>query len=275
MTHAGIWEPVRVLITVLAAPQPSTQYGDTVCVAGVRIDTTPYRWIRLYPVPYREMGAEFQFRKYDVISVKVAIPRGDSRLESRVLDRESIIIEKNLKPWAPRIPYVRDLAIDTMCDMAIKVKSDPGAPSLGGVEPSDVSGILFEPHGAWKPEERAKLERFAAQDDLFGSASAPMLQAPRLKAKYRYRCRAARCPGHNQGILDWEIVALQRNLAHLTDAELRKAVAQKFYDEMCGSDRTPVFFVGNQAKRRHIFSVLGVFRPQTHDWNRLELNLGI
>lgn len=275
MAHAGGWESVRALITVLAAPQPSAQYGDTVCVAGIRIDTNPYCWIRLYPVPYREMGPGFQFHKYDVISVKVTLPKGDSRVESRVLDRESIVIEKNLKPWRPRIPFVQDLATDTMCDMLARVKSDPGAPSLGGVEPRDVSGISFEPHGPWTPEERSKLEGFVAQDALFGAASAPMLEAPRLKAKYKYRCAAVRCNGHEQGILDWELVALQRNLTACTDAELRAAVMAKFYDEICGADRSPVFFVGNQAKRRHVFSVLGVFRPPSADWNRLEFSLGI
>ena len=30
-------ETARVLITVKASPQPSAKYGDTVCVAGIRV----------------------------------------------------------------------------------------------------------------------------------------------------------------------------------------------------------------------------------------------
>ena len=59
----------RVLVLVKASPQPSRQYGDTVCVAGVEIDTGTPRWIRLYPVPFRCLDGSNQFRKYDIISV--------------------------------------------------------------------------------------------------------------------------------------------------------------------------------------------------------------
>ncbi|MDQ2710039.1 MAG: hypothetical protein M3Z25_21535 [Actinomycetota bacterium] len=46
-----VWEePMRVLVTVKAYPQPSRSYGETVCVAGVRIDTPTPSWTRLHPV---------------------------------------------------------------------------------------------------------------------------------------------------------------------------------------------------------------------------------
>jgi hypothetical protein len=35
----GAQDPSRVLVLVKAAPQPSRQYGDTVCVAGIDLDT--------------------------------------------------------------------------------------------------------------------------------------------------------------------------------------------------------------------------------------------
>ena len=36
-------ERAEVLITVKASPEPSEAHGDTVCVAGVRLDVTPHR----------------------------------------------------------------------------------------------------------------------------------------------------------------------------------------------------------------------------------------
>jgi hypothetical protein len=44
-----------VLVLVKATPQPSRQYGDTVCVAGADMNADPLRWVRLYPVPFRYM----------------------------------------------------------------------------------------------------------------------------------------------------------------------------------------------------------------------------
>lgn len=46
-------ETARVLITVKASPQPSAKYGDTVCVAGIRVDGGRAEWIPLYPLAFR------------------------------------------------------------------------------------------------------------------------------------------------------------------------------------------------------------------------------
>jgi len=36
----------------------------------------------------------------------------------------------------------------------------------------------------------------------------------------------------------------------------------RFLDMMCAANRDVAFFVGNQAKRVNVFSVLGVYYPQ-------------
>lgn len=43
----------KVLITVKSYPSPSRRYGETVCVAGVDLDSG--RWVRLYPIPFRDL----------------------------------------------------------------------------------------------------------------------------------------------------------------------------------------------------------------------------
>src|SRR5699024_12815403 len=46
----------RFLVTVKAAPNPSTTYGETVCVAGIRLGGTgPTNWVRLYPINFRHL----------------------------------------------------------------------------------------------------------------------------------------------------------------------------------------------------------------------------
>ena len=60
---------MRVLITVKAAPNPSEKYGETVCVAGLRLDLDAGGWVRLYPVNFRELDSDGKFRKYDVVSL--------------------------------------------------------------------------------------------------------------------------------------------------------------------------------------------------------------
>jgi hypothetical protein len=38
-------------------------------------------------------------------------------------------------------------------------------------------------------------------------------------------------------------------------------VRERFYEVLCRAGRDTAFFVGNQAKREHVFSVLGVYWP--------------
>ena len=59
---------MRVLITVKAAPNPSQTYGETVCVAGLRLDLDNVGWVRLYPINFRDLGDDSKFKKYDVVS---------------------------------------------------------------------------------------------------------------------------------------------------------------------------------------------------------------
>lgn len=42
---------------------------------------------------------------------------------------------------------------------------------------------------------------------------------------------------------------------------MREHLEQKFLHEMCRPTRDVAFYVGNQAKRTNVFSVLGVYWP--------------
>ena len=82
-------ELARVLVTVKATPQPSEKYGDTSCVAGIRIDGGRAEWIRLYPIAFRWLDGEHQFHKYDVIELEVRRQDSDTRRESHTPAQES------------------------------------------------------------------------------------------------------------------------------------------------------------------------------------------
>jgi hypothetical protein len=98
----------RLLVAVKAYPNPSITYGETVCVAGVTVDDPlGARWRRLYPLQYRDMESERQFRKWDVISLSTTPTRSDRRPESRrpLPDTIEIVrhIGTNAAGWAERL----------------------------------------------------------------------------------------------------------------------------------------------------------------------------
>ncbi len=262
--QGGQWETAKILVTVKAAPQPSAAYGDTVCVAGIRMRPSGPEWVRLYPIPFRSMEEYLRFRKYDLITVQMKPASKDPRSESYVLDRSTIATVDHFEGWKPRHPYLSPLSSQwTMCGILGAQREKRPYPSLAVVTPRKVVDLKITRHPGWSPEQAQKLKVNLGQEDLFGSApKVQLLEAPRFEAKYSYYCEDSMCKSHNQGLLDWELVALERRLkdrdAETAISELRK----RFFTEMCAPDRGPMFFVGNQLKHPLAFSVLGVYRSR-------------
>lgn len=253
---------MQVLITVKAAPNPSEKYGETVCVAGLRTDVLKPSWVRLYPINFRHLDSDEKFRKYDIVSVNVKPARQDQRRESWKPIMDSIQREQHLDTWRSRRPLLGPCVEDSMCRLNRDAQARPDAQSLALVRPREVRAFKIVPHPGWTPDEQHKIEAYASQPDLFSGRSRTPLQAPRFKAAYHYRCHEPGCKGHKQHIIDWEFVALQRRLRGYSDKALAEALEAKFLGEMCAPDRDVAFYVGNQAKRVHVFSVLGVYWPR-------------
>lgn len=253
-----------VLVTVKASPQPSSKYGDTVCVAGTLMDQDNPRWIRLYPVPFRYLEGGQQFSKYAVINVRLHESTQDQRPESAKIDAMSIDVRDTLPAWDSRKRWVEPLVGPTMCAMQRAARSNVDAPSLGAIRPARIDpNLTFSPHGPWSDKQLKALED-AAQAALFGPAPAMTLRPPRLTVRLHFWCHENDCRGHDLQIIDWELTALQGHSARLTDDQLKANITERFMRRMFLNDTDPIIFVGNQADivRRASFTVLGVYYPK-------------
>lgn len=260
-------ETARVLITVKASPQPSAKYGDTVCVAGIRVDDGRADWIRLYPLPFRWMGVEQQFKKFDVIDVEVRRETKDTRPESFRPDIDSIEVIGHLDRWKDRQPYMERVHRTSTCALTHAATEHHDAPSLGMVTVASVERLRIERFGGWNEAQQRRIAEAAnlAPLSLFGdAANTPVeLKAPRFVARYEYQCTADGCPGHVGQILDWELTALQGRLNREPEEKAIAEIEKKFHVQMFAPGRQTPFFMGNfeDARKRHSFSVLGVYYP--------------
>ena len=257
---------LRVLVTVKAAPNPSATHGETVCVAGVRFgDVGPTGWIRLYPINFRHLPKDTEtFAKYDIVSVD-CVPAREPRLESWRPHMSTLRVETHVPPWRKRRELLQPMIDDSMCRIRDGAASDPRSRSLALVRPAEVIGFRLEPHPGWTRDEQAKIDAYVNQleFDVFSDAQDKTpLVAPRFRGFYTWRCGDAACRTHEQSIIDWELVALQRHLWNRSDEEMRAALRQRFFDELCSADNDVAFYVGNQAKRLQTFSILGVYYPK-------------
>ncbi len=253
---------LEVIITVKAAPTPSTTYGETVCVAGVSADLSAPGWFRLYPINFRYLEQDRKFRKYDVVSVDAAPNRKDDfRAESWRPNIDTLTVVRNLKDWRRRRPWLDPYIDVSMCELNRATRDDAHARSLGLVRVADVSGFDVERHPGWTSEEQRKIDGYVNQLQLFGDDDRTPLAAPRFRGYYKWRCTDAKCNGHRQGLIDWEFIVLQRRLVRLSDTDASNALRKRWVDEIFRPTKEVSFYVGNQAKHPQTFSVLGAYYP--------------
>jgi hypothetical protein len=261
----GREESMRLLVTVKAYPQPSKRYGETVCVAGVRIDTDIPSWVRLYPVAYRDLDVADQFRKYQIVNLRAFRNVGDHRPESYKPNIPSVKLGEVLPStpgWQRRWKHLDPLAGQvTACGLLAQQGSD-GAASLGMVKPRVITRVEVTLNPDFD-EDRKRVAEIAAREHLFSTDARAALEPAPYKVTYYYRCANLGCAGHAQGVIDWEAGAAARRwrMKGYPEDELPDRLRNKFFTQMCASDRDTYFFLGNQQKRPRVFMVLGVFWP--------------
>ncbi|GAA4699993.1 hypothetical protein [Nocardioides conyzicola] len=258
----------RVLITVKAYPQLSKRNrSEVVCVAGVRLDRGKPEWIRLFPVPFRDLPAAARFRKYQIVDVDVR--RGvDARPESHHADFESIEVVESLESgrdglWAARRAKLGDLLGDmTACEILKANVGGGPAPSLALVKPAEVLDVEVKVNPGFDAEQIA-LAEMLAEVDLFGDDRPSQLEPMPYLVKYRYRCLSSGCPTHAQTLIDWEVGQAGRDWSSRYErSEIPGRIREKFLDKLCGDQRDPYFYLGNQKLHLRTFMVLGVWWPK-------------
>lgn len=266
---------LKFLPLVKAYPALSNTYGEVTCIAGLEIrDDAPVGLLRLYPIPFRSLEDEQQFRKYEFIEVSVQAHSGDRRPETRRPDRDSL---KTVGPvlrgeggWRRRRPFVEPLISGSMCEVQ-RLQKERGT-SLGIFRPLEVLGLTIE-----EKDIDVEKQRLAEASVAQGSLLDQQERAYQLKAiehipysfKYRYLCSDPKCTGHEQTIIDWEVFQFYRNVRRKPDWE--DQMRARWIGNLCGPNRDTAFIVGNQHQYPNAFLVLGVWWPPLE---RQQLSLG-
>jgi hypothetical protein len=246
----------KVLITVKTYPNPSKKYVETVCCAGIDLDTS--EWIRLYPIPFRDLDESKKFKKYTIIEVKCWKSNTDHRVESYKIDSDSIKIVDWLDTkngWEKRKNIVLPTVSKSLCQI---ISEGESRKSLGMFKPTEVS---FS-HQRANLKDRAKHEQYYAQLSFFDKKKDAIEEIP-FDFYYHFKCvNESSCPGHKLPILDWEIGQSYRNWRFRYEVQeiLLQKIEQKWL-EMTSPQKDVYFFVGNIHRFQNQFMILGVFYP--------------
>lgn len=257
---------MRVVVLVKAAPVMTSALDETMCVAAARVDEGAPTWVRLHPVPFRDLQDDERFAKYQELTVDVGRPKSDRRPESRTPIQGTLRLGRLISPddhWAERRQLVDQLFRADMCDLVERNRegSGPGTPSLAVVEPADVPELLIterdqEQLRKWRERAEAAASRVSLFEDP--SLPKPPMEVIPWRFRYKYRCGRRTCSGHEQTIVDWEAAMLWRRVRY--SSNWKEQMRTKFVEQMW-TDRSTVLFVGNQEQYPASFLVLGVFWP--------------
>ncbi len=259
---------IRVMITVKAYPTVSRQYNETVCVAGIRVDTPHPEHVRLFPVPFRDLEQAQQFHKYDLVEVDVSGHARDDRPESRRPDLSTLRVVGHVPSdgeWKQRAQWVRPLVAGSLCQIK-RDQKDIGT-SLGVFRPGKVTGFKLV-----KAEERSDWqEMMASQMNIF-DPERRKLEALPYRFVYRFRCTDQECGGHEIGLLDWEAGAAYLRWRHRYPPQvLEDKIREKWFIDIAGPKRDVHFFAGNLHKRPKQFMLLGAFYPPRGIMDHMQL----
>ena len=253
----AVYTKTKVLITVMTYPHPSQGYQELVCTAGITEDG---EWVRLYPVDYRYRPQHQQFHKYQWIEVELA-ERGtgsDPRKESRKPSLDSIRPLGEPLParnWEDRCQIVNKLPTHPVNELTVLYDQDKT--SLGIVRPTRILDLKIEESDPnWKPEWQSVLNQLR----LFGPQPKQLAKIP-FEFRYVFECKDSSKP-HTAMITDWELGALYLREVKRLGNERRavESVKNKFFDELCGSNKDTRFFMGTTLPYNK-WIVLGVFYP--------------
>lgn len=242
----------EALITVKAYPNPSQKYRETVCVAGV---TKEEGWIRLYPISFRHLPKSLQFKKYQIVHLRMR-KHEDPRPESFRPDQESFRLGRFLSPangWSERKSWLLPTAKASMCELLALQRENVA--SLGMFKPKEICDLVIE-------KADKEWNSIVHQLDFFGSPGKPLAPIP-FRFKYSYVCDDHRCKGHEQTIVDWEACELYRKLQESESSEhaIKAKMRQKWIDEIWSRAKDSYLIVGNQRIHPRSFLILGVFWP--------------
>ena len=263
----------RILVAAKTYPTLSFMHGETVCTAGVRQDGS---WVRIYPVPFRRLEEEQQYRKFDWIECDLVRSRKDRRPETH-----HPADLKQLRPvghigtghnWRNRRQLLLQTAkVYTSLQLLIDA-AKANTLSLALFKPTKVSRFVWEEEEReWDQTKVAKARNATRQEELFSEEAwrRTFKLLPKLPYGFSYKFEDEEGRPSKMQILDWEIGALfwkcLRRHGNSEELALEK-VRVKYEDQFLKTDLH--FFLGTTLQFHSVapnpWVIVGVF-PIPHE----------
>ncbi|MGO7219359.1 hypothetical protein ACCT02_14735 [Rhizobium ruizarguesonis] len=254
----------RILILCKTYPSPSGKYAETTCVAGMDASG---KLVRLFPVPFRLIAKEHQFKKWQWIQVKVEKARKDHRPESLTIKVDTIdggdVVPAG-KDWAERRRLLSPIEVYRDFDEIENVRQVTSQ-SIALLKPARITGLEIEPVSdpEWTEEELGKLVQEQTQGGLFDDEDKPTIKTLRklpFDFYYRYECgEGASAKTFKHKLVDWEVGALYWNCQHRHGADWEHSFREQLEKKIPAKDL--MLLMGNQHRFQNQWLIISLIYP--------------
>lgn len=279
----------KILITVKTYPSLSREYDELVCTAGIDEDG---KWIRIYPVPFRKLIYEKQYKKYDWLEIDLIRNTKDFRPETfrpnNYLDIESTFkrighIDSKGNGWQERKNHILKNGFYTNIKTLIRDCYDTiKTTSLAIFKPTKITNFLIEnAERTWDKKKvetiigkRAQLNLFKPQDEgnIFEITK-------KLPYNFSYSFEDEQGNTSTLKIEDWEIGQLYWNCLekHNSEEKALEDVKKRYWNDFVLSNKNDIYFymgtmlLHHRRKFNNPFIIIGLFYPPKDN----QLKLGI
>ncbi len=238
-------------------PVPARKGAEVSCTAAI---TDKGEWLRLFPVPWRFLAEDQQFRKYQWIDARV-VKASDARPESYKLRQDGITIVSaplsTEQSWKARKEYVFPRRSHCLCCL-VKERDATGFPTLGVFRPKSIDRLTITSEAPnWT---QAQLE-VLRQGHLFLDNPPKELEKIPFSFRYEFHCDDDSCKGHKLTCTDWEMGQSYRKWrAEYGETGWEAKFRQRYEEDMIRKYDTH-FFVGTVHGHPQTWIIVGLFYP--------------
>lgn len=246
-------ETRRMLIIGKTYPTPSRKSIEAVCTAAIDEDG---RLLRLYPIPFRHLKEERQFKLFSLISARIEKNRKDPRKESYRIDADSIKILEQIEPQNKQERW-------KWIGKGVVKGHEPDRIHESGASLAIIRAkwrdLIWEEQAekTWSAGELASLR----QQDLFVPQHHDLLEKVPWHIKLRYHCAdGPSCRGHEQTIFSWHV-----------NWRFLKAKRTSSDHELAKADVEEALRRGYLREDRELYLLIGTMRDHPASWIIIDL----
>ena len=251
----------RIFITAKTYPNLSTKNIETICTAGICNDG---KWVRIYPINYRNMNQSQRFKKYQWIEVNTIPSESDPRKEShKIVGDIKILNHVDTKNgWKKRKNIVLNNIYTDLQLLINEARNKNIYTSLAVFRPSKIIGFHMSKNCSAKNNN--KLKKILNKKPL----DSTIKLSEQISYKFYYKIMDKYGKHSRMQILDWEIYQLYRKLAYKYGNKrdlIYKNLRRKYFDDLA-HNKDIYLFLGT-TKYWHIrrsknpFTIIGIFYP--------------